>query len=100
MSKGYSAGSIKKTVEFVLTPYRRDKLVTRPLKLSEFIGPLSQCAITTNEEGMIDNYQNFTDFISGDGKRRMEVARMRDGDDGDAGGDKNKKKGKKGKKKG
>jgi AAA+ superfamily predicted ATPase len=41
ISSGYSAGSIKKTVEFVLTPFRMSKLETRPLKLPEFIGPLS-----------------------------------------------------------
>ena len=97
MSRGYSAGSIKKTVEFVLTPFRKDKLVERPLKLSEFIGPLSQCANTGEE--MFEEYQTFTDFITGDGKRRVEVLKARDGDgDGGGGGDDKKKKGKKGKK--
>ena len=41
ISEGYSAGSIKKTCENVLTDFRRSKLTTRDLTLNEFIGPLS-----------------------------------------------------------
>lgn len=64
--------------------------------MSEFIGPLSQCANT--EGDMVEDYQTFTDFITGDGRRRLEVERARLGEDvGD--GDGKKKKGKKGKKK-
>jgi len=46
MSSGYSAVAIRKTAEFVLTPFRKEKLKSRPLKLAEFIGPLSQCSVT------------------------------------------------------
>lgn len=46
ISAGYSAGSIKKTCETVLTKYRLMHNKERPLKLSEFIGPLSLCANT------------------------------------------------------
>jgi hypothetical protein len=49
MSSGYSAGSIRKTAEFVLTPFRKEKLSSRPLKLAEFIGPLSQTCVTSAE---------------------------------------------------
>ena len=48
---------------------------------------------------MVEEYQTFTDFITGDGRRRIEVDRMRAGEGGDDGGDGKKKKGKKGKKK-
>jgi hypothetical protein len=46
---GYSAGSIKKAVEFVLSPYRIGQLLERPLRMSEFIGPLSRCANTLDD---------------------------------------------------
>lgn len=41
ISAGYSAGSIKKTCEKVLTKYRLDHIEARQLTLQEFIGPLS-----------------------------------------------------------
>lgn len=41
ISDGYSAGSIKNTCEKVLTTFRKEKLSTKPLRLPEFIGPLS-----------------------------------------------------------
>ena len=94
---GYSAGSIKKTAEFVLTPFRMSKLETRPLKLTEFIGPLSQCANTMDLE--YAEFQTFTDFVSGDAQRRKAIATALAGDDGDDGGKKGKGKAKKGKKK-
>jgi SpoVK/Ycf46/Vps4 family AAA+-type ATPase len=43
ISKGYSAGAIKKTCEKVLTNYRVTHQDQRPLTLQEFIGPLSLC---------------------------------------------------------
>ena len=49
VSMGYSAGSIKKAVEFVLSPYRIGQLLERPLRMSEFIGPLSRCANTLDD---------------------------------------------------
>ena len=48
ISAGYSAGSIKKTCEKVLTEYRVRHQDQRPLTLPEFIGPLSLCANTTD----------------------------------------------------
>jgi hypothetical protein len=49
ISEGYSAGSIKRTCENVLTDFRKTKLEVRPLALSEFIGPLSLCGCTDKE---------------------------------------------------
>ncbi len=49
ISAGYSAGSIKKTCEKVLTKYRVDHQPQRPLTLPEFIGPLSLCANTMDD---------------------------------------------------
>ena len=71
VSKGYSAGSIKKACDWVLTPHRVKTIVDRPLKLSEFIGPLSLCINTDEEE--YDEFKNFTDFVSGDGVRRKQI---------------------------
>ena len=80
----------------------------RPLALPEFIGPLSLCASTLDDQ--YDEFkvrlfhvrlmyiQKFTDEISGDGKRRKEIEAALKGEDGD--NDPKKKKGKgKGKKK-
>ena len=50
ISAGYSAGSIKKTCEKVLTEYRVRHQDQRPLTLPEFIGPLSLCANTTDTQ--------------------------------------------------
>lgn len=74
MSNGYSAGAIRKTAEFVLTPFRKSKLESRPLKLAEFIGPLSQCNVTDAEayeelKGITDKAAPFTD----DAKRRKAI---------------------------
>jgi len=61
ISAGYSAGSIKKTCENVLTEFRKSKvskfkfrngfykMEQRPLSLPEFIGPLSLCASTLDD---------------------------------------------------
>lgn len=72
ISLGYSAGSIRKTVEFVLTPFRMSKLEERPLRLTEFIGPLSQCANTMEDQ--YEDFRTFTDFVSGDAARRKAIA--------------------------
>lgn len=45
VSENYSAGSIKQTVDRVLTARRVHKLKDRPLKETEFIGPLSRTPI-------------------------------------------------------
>jgi hypothetical protein len=67
----------------------------RPLSLPEFIGPLSLCAATMDDQ--YDDFKKFTDDITGDGKRRAEIEAALRGEDGDS--DPKKKKGK-GKKKG
>ena len=92
ISLGYSAGSIRKTCEFLLTPYRRQKLEQRPLKLTEFIGPLSQCANTMEDQ--YNDFKTFTDITTGDKARRDAIAKALSPDDGGDG-----KKGKKKKKK-
>ena len=61
--------------------------------MPEFIGPLSICKDTTKED--YEEIQEFTDFITGDKKRRDALEAELGGDDG-GGGDKKKKK-KKGK---
>jgi IQ and AAA domain-containing protein len=95
ISEGYSAGSIKKTCENVLTKFRKDRLDQRPLTLPEFIGPLSLCGCTMDDQWK--DFQTFTGFITGDDKRRAAIEAALAGDD--AGGDPKKKKGGKKKKK-
>ena len=93
ISLGYSAGSVMQACERVLTEYRKEQLETRPLTLSEFIGPLSLTHLTMDT--LYDAYRDFTDHVSGDKlrRKRIEDAQKEDGDD------KGKKKGKKGGKK-
>jgi IQ and AAA domain-containing protein len=50
ISHGYSAGSIRKSCESVLTKYRKTSMKQRPLMLQEFIGPLSLCSATMQDE--------------------------------------------------
>lgn len=54
ISAGYSAGSIQKTCKKVLTEFRVRNIEQRPLTLPEFIGPLSLCAAT-----MDDQYESY-----------------------------------------
>jgi len=49
ISAGYSAGSIQKTVDNVLTEFRKSKMDARSLSLAEFIGPLSLCINTMDD---------------------------------------------------
>ena len=49
VSMGYSAGSIKKAVDFVMTPFRVTAIEERPLRMTEFIGPLSMCMNTMDD---------------------------------------------------
>lgn len=65
------------------------------MTLPEFIGPLTLCQNTMEDQ--YAEYQKFTGYITGDDKRReaLEAAMNPDGD----GGKEGKKKGKKGKKK-
>lgn len=50
ISVGYSAGSIQRTCKKVLTEYRIKHQEARPLTLPEFIGPLSICAQTMDDQ--------------------------------------------------
>ena len=91
ISAGYSAGSIKQTCEKVLTEYRVKHQDQNPLALPEFIGPLSQCSNTMDDQ--YEELKGFTDKITGDKARRdkLEAAAAGDGE----GGPKKKKKKKK-----
>jgi len=71
ISAGYSAGSIKKTVEKVLTEYRLKHQETKPFTLAEFVGPLSVNGSTMDDQ--YQEYQKFTDYITGDDKRRDKL---------------------------
>jgi SpoVK/Ycf46/Vps4 family AAA+-type ATPase len=81
ISEGYSAGSIKKTCENVLTDYRKTKIDVRPLAVAEFIGPLSLCGCTDKESN--DEFKKFTDIITGDKPRRDKLEKELAGDDGE-----------------
>jgi len=60
--------------------------------LPEFIGPLSICAQTMDDQ--YDEFKKFTDYITGDGAAREKLAAAASGED-DGGGKKGKKKKKK-----
>lgn len=64
----------------------------RPLVLQEFIGPLSLCSSTMQDE--YQEFQKFTDFVTGDGARREKIEAALRGEE-DGGGDKKGKKKKK-----
>jgi SpoVK/Ycf46/Vps4 family AAA+-type ATPase len=81
ISEGYSAGSIKRTCENILTDYRITKLVERELTLNEFIGPLSLCACTDVEAN--EEFKAFTDIITGDKARRDREKKELEGDTGE-----------------
>ena len=63
---------------------------SRPLTLADFFGPLSNCAVTMDDQ--YDTIKTFTDVITGDKKQRERMAALLAGDDPDAGGGKKKKK--------
>ena len=88
ISAGYSAGSIKQTCEKVLTDYRIKHQDHNALTLPEFIGPLSQCSNTMDDQ--YEELKAFTDQITGDKARRAKLEAAADGDEG--GGPKKKKK--------
>jgi SpoVK/Ycf46/Vps4 family AAA+-type ATPase len=58
VSLNYSAGSIKQTVNRVLTTRRVQKLKDRPLREDEFIGPLSRTNICFEEDYL--DYRTFS----------------------------------------
>ena len=62
----------------------------RPLMLQEFIGPLSLCSNTMSDQ--YQDYQKFTDFITGDGSRREKLEAALKGEDDDEDPKKKKKK--------
>ncbi|CAE7373490.1 tuf1 [Symbiodinium sp. CCMP2592] len=70
VSEGYPAGSIKQTVDRVLTARRVQQLKNRPLKVQEFIGPLSRTAFCWKEE--LDQLREFDHLITGE-KAREEA---------------------------
>ena len=65
----------------------------RPLALTEFIGPLSLCASTMDDQ--YDDFRKFTDDMTGDKKRRDEIEAALKGDEPGAAGAKAGKKAKK-----
>ncbi len=65
----------------------------RPLTLPEFIGPLSLCANTMQDQ--YKSYQKFTDYITEDGVRREKMLALLNGEDDDNDPKKKKKKKKK-----
>eukprot|EP00434_Breviolum_minutum_P029338 symbB.v1.2.025950.t1/scaffold2552.1/size76460/3 len=67
VSEGYPAGSIKQTVDRVLTARRVQQLKNRPLKVQEFIGPLSRTAFCWKEE--LDEFRKFDHLITGEKAR-------------------------------
>ena len=44
----------------------------RPLKITEFIGPLSMCINTLDDQ--YEEFKVFTDFVTGDASRRKAIA--------------------------
>jgi hypothetical protein len=76
----------------VLTDYRIKHQDHNALTLPEFIGPLSQCSNTMDDQ--YEELKAFTDQITGDKARRAKLEAATDGDEGGGGPKKKKKKGK------
>eukprot|EP00403_Amphidinium_massartii_P034621 CAMPEP_0178443034 /NCGR_PEP_ID=MMETSP0689_2-20121128/38582_1 /TAXON_ID=160604 /ORGANISM="Amphidinium massartii, Strain CS-259" /LENGTH=855 /DNA_ID=CAMNT_0020066819 /DNA_START=48 /DNA_END=2612 /DNA_ORIENTATION=- len=73
VSEGYSAGSIKQTVERVLTARRVQRMKERPLEVKEFLGPLSRTPFCWPED-----YNHFRDFdFVATGEAERQEARQR-----------------------
>ncbi|CAE7431059.1 Iqca1l [Symbiodinium natans] len=70
VSEGYPAGSIKQTIDRVLTARRVQQLKNRPLKVQEFIGPLSRTSFCWKEE--LDQFREFDHLVTGE-KAREEA---------------------------
>merc|ERR1712217_736023 len=71
VSEGYSAGSIKQTVDRVLTTRRVQRLKNgNPLEVQEFIGPLSRTAFCWRDD--YDQFQQFDHLVSGEKARKEE----------------------------
>ena len=65
----------------MLTEFRKSRLDVKPLALNEFIGPLSLCGCTDQEAN--EEFKKFTDIITGDKKRRDEILKALNPDEGD-----------------
>jgi hypothetical protein len=66
----------------VLTPFRISNQDERPLRISEFIGRLSQCAVTMDDS--YGSFKDFTDNMTGDLARRklaLAAAKEEDGEE-------------------
>lgn len=82
VSEGYSTGSIKQTIDRVLTERRVQQLKNRPLKVQEFLGPLSRTAFCWMDDN--NNFRDF-DFEATGEKERFEARQSQDaGAEGDA----------------
>ena len=79
ISAGYSAGSILKTCEKVLSVHRVRTIESRPLQLAEFIGPLSSCDNTMGD--VYEEHVTLTDFMTGQDKIRKKLLSDADGGD-------------------
>jgi len=74
VSDGYSAGSIKQTVDRVLTARRVQQIKNRPLKVQEFVGPLSRTAYCWPED-----YQQFRYFdFEATGEKALQEKRQQE----------------------
>eukprot|EP00397_Hematodinium_sp_SG-2012_P009376 GEMP01009459.1.p1 GENE.GEMP01009459.1~~GEMP01009459.1.p1 ORF type:complete len:837 (+),score=197.06 GEMP01009459.1:32-2542(+) len=69
ISEGYSSGSIRQTVDRVLTKRRIQQLENRPLSVAEFLGPLSRTAYLWPEEWR--QFREFDHLATGE-KERLE----------------------------
>jgi len=72
VSEGYSSGSIRQTVERVLTVRRKQQLKSRPLDVNEFLGPLSRTSYQFPEEWK--QFRDFDHLATGEKDRLDKVA--------------------------
>ncbi|KAL4506963.1 hypothetical protein ABPG72_001384 [Tetrahymena utriculariae] len=86
ISEGWSAGSFKMAIERVFTERRLQKINEEQIKLSEFIGPLSNVPFTSKEE--FKEFKKFNQVVTG--LQANYEAKKAPADDQK--GDKNKKK--------
>jgi len=72
VSEGYSSGSIRQTVDRVLTTRRLQSLKTRPLAIQEFLGPLSRTSYLYPEEWK--QFREFDHLATGEKERMDKLA--------------------------
>lgn len=63
ITEGWSAGSFKMAIQKVLTDRRMLKINEEPIKLAEFIGPLSNAPFTSKEE--FKEFKKFNQVVTG-----------------------------------